>query len=327
LVVKSLADKVELKGPSKNILITTINGTKSMRQQSVSFRIASDDGLCKFDMTEVRTVETLNLTNRPTNMDEMRKKWPHLADIPVQTCKLEEVGLLIGMDHPAPAEIFETRKDPYDQKAPRAISTPLGWVIIGPSGNRSSTFSCNRTTVMTVEENKLDSVVKDFFDADTFGVKAGVQAPISADEKRALKILEENTLFNGQRYETSMLFKTENLNLPNNYKLAESRFYKLEKRLMADLPLREKYIKAMTEYIIRNHAHKLTSEEIAAGEPGRGRITEAVRVGPEPRDPLPLPDRIRPGGGLSAGGGLARPQRPRLRPAPHRGGGGGGGDF
>ena len=33
-------------------------------------------------------------------------KWPHLADIPVQTCKLEEVGLLIGMDHPASAEIF-----------------------------------------------------------------------------------------------------------------------------------------------------------------------------------------------------------------------------
>ena len=266
LVVKSLAEKVELKGPSKNILITTINGTKSMRQQSVSFRIASDDGLCKFEMEEVRTVDTLNLTNRPTNMDEMRKNWPHLADIPVQTCKLEEVGLLIGMDHPAPAEIYETRKDPYDQKAPRALSTPLGWVIVGPAGGRSSTFSCNRTTV---GDAKLDGVVKDFFDADTFGVKAGVRAPISADEKRALKILEENTRFNGQRYETSMLFKTENLNLPNNYKLAESRFYKLEKRLMADPPLSEKYIKAMTEYIIRNHAHKLTSEEIAAGEPGR----------------------------------------------------------
>lgn len=38
---------------------------------------------------------------------------------------------------------------------------------------------------------------------------------------------------------------------------------------MADLPLREKYTKAMTKYFIRNHAHKLPAEEIAAAEPDR----------------------------------------------------------
>ncbi len=79
-------------------------------------------------------METFELNKRSIDLASLRKQWPHLVHVPLYPTTQEDVAILIGHGHPAAIDIFETRKDPFDQRAPRAYLTAFGWCIGGPSG-------------------------------------------------------------------------------------------------------------------------------------------------------------------------------------------------
>ncbi|XP_045028561.1 uncharacterized protein LOC123471391 [Daphnia magna] len=86
--------------------------------------------------------------------------------------------------------------------------------------------------------------------------------PISEEEVRANKILNETTKFLGDRYESGLLWKHEEPNLPDNSQSTLARFLKLERRLIADENLGKRYSAAINEYISLGHARKLSAEEV-----------------------------------------------------------------
>ena len=63
-----------------------------------------------------------------------------------------------------------------------------------------------------------------FIEADTFGTKPNVIKPISKEEKRAWEILNTTTRHDGVRYESGLLWKVDDPNLPNNFFAAQRRF-------------------------------------------------------------------------------------------------------
>ena len=165
----------------------------------MQFKIESLDGLYTFQIVGARGVPSFDLTRRPVNLTKLCEMWPHLSDVRIPATTVEDVALLIGQDHPAALEIFESRSDPAHQRAPRALSTTFGWCVVGPLfGSDESGPNCNH---LKTRDDGLANLVEDFIQNDTFGTKLDVTKPMRAEERRAWKILRETTRHNGERYE------------------------------------------------------------------------------------------------------------------------------
>jgi hypothetical protein len=166
-------------------------------------------------------------------------------------------------------EIFETRADRQQKRSPRAIRTAFGWCIVGPVNVNSPEGQLQCHALSVHSDKTLARLVDRYFLFDTYEARPDITPPIGRDEARALRILQETTRFVGDRYEAGLLWKYDIPNLPDNSEAVLKRFLKLEKRLLNDPPLGEKYSTAINEYINLGHARKLTTEEALAGLPGR----------------------------------------------------------
>jgi len=236
----------------------------------VDFEVQSVDESSSFQVRRAHTVAAMHLKKRPVTWNGVLRRWPHLRRIEFPTHKANDVTVIIGYDHPDLLDVFETRRDPLRSGSPRAILTSFGWCVVGPvtGENNIDKINCNRITVSD-PETTFNKLVEDFFLNDTFGTKPDVKLPIGAEEKRALNILENTTRLNNGRYEVGLLWRADDINLPDNRSTAMRRLLSLEKRLIRDSQLRKRYIVALEEYIQQHHARKLTAEEMSSGIPGR----------------------------------------------------------
>ena len=73
---------------------------------------------------------------------------------------------------------------------------------------------------------------------ESFGCAFEGKTVYSADDKRALRILEATIRNVGNRYETRLLWRYEQPRLPFNRVLAEGRFAHLERKFICDTKLR-----------------------------------------------------------------------------------------
>lgn len=104
-----------------------------------------------------------------------------------------------------------------------------------------------------------------FWKIEDYGAAKASDKPLSIVDKRALKILEDTTTFIDGHYEVGLLWKNDELQLPNNRTLAERRAEMLRRGLteVGNEEIAAKYRAVMTEYISKKHARKLTPEEAA----------------------------------------------------------------
>jgi hypothetical protein len=145
--------------------------------------------------------------------------------------------------------------------------TAFGWCIGGPTGsNDQSEYSSFHTSLA---EDKCDLLLEQFIDFDSFGTKPNVAKPVSKEEERAWSILKTTTKHNGVRYESGLLWKTDNPNLPKNFFAAQRRFFNLERKFANNEGLAVVYKNVIDTYIDYGHARKLTKKEIDDGPPGR----------------------------------------------------------
>ena len=75
----------------------------------------------------------------------------------------------------------------------------------------------------------------------------------SAADKRALSILNSETVHNGEIYVVPLLWIDSNVSLPNNYYSSVAQFKTLEGRLSKDPELRERYAETIREDIRKGY--------------------------------------------------------------------------
>lgn len=81
------------------------------------------------------------------------------------------------------------------------------------------------------------------------------EKPTTDPEQQALRILEKHTVHTREgRYETGLLWKTENVSLPDNYENSLKRLHSIEKKLDRDPQLKEKYTEQMEALIAKGYA-------------------------------------------------------------------------
>ena len=83
---------------------------------------------------------------------------------------------------------------------------------------------------------------------------------MSAEDRRALSILESSTVKEEGHYKTALLWKGEP-SLPNNGAMVLLRLHSTERKLKKNPELARKYRDVINSYISKGHAKKLTPEE------------------------------------------------------------------
>lgn len=106
----------------------------------------------------------------------------------------------------------------------------------------------------------MDEELKRHFAIESLTIEP--KRPNSDPEQRALKILEENTIVREDgRYETALLWKNENIELPDNYNNAYNRLLTTEKKIDKNPDLKMKYEEQMQALIEKGYAEKIDVAE------------------------------------------------------------------
>ncbi|XP_045032618.1 uncharacterized protein LOC123474468 [Daphnia magna] len=271
MITNALANEFGLQGEKGISRIVTYHGRDTTANTTkVSFTISSLDKSSSFEIPNCYSVPVLRIRNENVDLKKLVKDWPHLAGLKVPTQNSVDVNVLIGSCDMAPQEVLEIKRDPLNERAPRGLRTAFGWCIAGPiSPAAVAQLQCNSLSLAPPPDQDLVNAIDRFLLTETYEDRVGVKVPISDEELRANKILNETTKFVGDRYKSGLLSKHEEPNMPDNSQSTLARFLKLERRLIADENLGKRYSAAINEYISLGHARKLSAEEVNYRPAGR----------------------------------------------------------
>ncbi|XP_067637293.1 uncharacterized protein [Eurosta solidaginis] len=262
LMNENLANRLGLEGKTEKLTLQWFgSNTATETSKRVDVRISgvrNNDRI--FNLKNVSTVPNLQLPMQTLNIEKLWSKYRHMKKLPI--CGYEDVvpELLIGIDNVHLGVARSVVRDGW--KGPAVVRTKLGWVVYGsaagnPTANGSRLFL---TQVENNECNELNQMVKEFIASDQLGVRCAEH--VESDEvKRAKYLLETTTVRKGDRFETGLLWKSEDSKLPSNRMMAEKRFLLLEKKFERDEHLKEEYARVMTEYMEKGYSRKLRKEE------------------------------------------------------------------
>lgn len=199
-----------------------------------------------------------------------------------------DIGILIGYDCPQaikPREVILGKgDDPY------AVTTLLGWCIIGPvtphqnaqgdGAEEAAIATCNRimsheigrdvptnlnliSKIQTKEEINLYAV-KTMFEAD-FSEKHSIAQAFSQEDRKFLAIVKDGIHHceNGH-YEMPLPLKERTPNLPNNHVVALWQLNQLQRRFESNKKYKEDCIAFMENMIQYGYAEKVPSKKMFA---------------------------------------------------------------
>lgn len=119
--------------------------------------------------------------------------------------------ILIGLDH---CRLGMSRTTMTSlEGGPIAAQTSLGWVIYGPQTSLSANVEADRW-------DYLDNVIRKHLTTENFGVKKPSQFLESDDDTMARRTMEATTSRVGERFQTGLLWKNNEVVLPNSYQMA-----------------------------------------------------------------------------------------------------------
>ena len=152
LLCSDIATKLQLKGEDGKLNINSaLSHRKNVNSKIVTFNVKLDEPAKSFDI-KAWVVESLNLPKVQYDVNEMKSKFSHLADITFPEFKEDEVMLLIGTNYMDLRLHRDYIKDKIGEQT--AIKTVFGWVLVGSDINVNCNFEnlkhtnvyCNFTT-------------------------------------------------------------------------------------------------------------------------------------------------------------------------------------
>ncbi len=241
LIQASVADKVGLTGPTEQMILNGVQQRSCIASRIVDFGVSSvANPTNPFTVSQARTVERLNLPKISIDMSKEKNRWPHLADLPLPPVKDVDITVLLGADV-------------FDLIVPLEIRT-------SPKGTPRTAMKVHITT----PEEDLSHQVQLWWKTESFGWKYAGETSRSVEDKKALEILESTTKHTGERYETALLWKEDDITLPNNRIVAEKQLFSLERRLARNEELASAYRDTIESDLRKGYAKRLSRDEASA---------------------------------------------------------------
>ncbi|XP_064642896.1 uncharacterized protein LOC135497105 [Lineus longissimus] len=261
VIQSSLAEQLNLKGRSVPLTLKTLGPDVTKTSRIVSFQVKSVDDPDAKPLSVV-DARILDIASFETPPQKIQPEWEHLSHLPLRDIDASDVKLLIGANVP---EAHITNEVVIGNKhQPYGTRSQLGWSIIGLT-EKSKVDRVSKKILCTLKkDDQLLESVERFWNTESFGTTCSESEPMSLQDRAAAKQLKEKTsLLENGHYEVPMLWKSDELTLPNNFAVAMRRYNSLERRLHRDPECKRMYMKTMEGYISKGHAVKLTQEDKA----------------------------------------------------------------
>ena len=259
LINSELADDLGLKGKMQNLVVDTMGPSFSISSKCVSFNVRASEDPEARPLYISRAFTRPGVFNCPSFKMSELQHMPHLMGLNLADVERQEVKLLIGANVPRAHLQLETREGQIDE--PIAIQTQLGWCVMGVQHSEFTKHS-SHVNLLSASQDELSLQVEQFWQTESFGVRATVNKPRSVEDERALQVLQKDTRFVSGHYEVPMLWKGSDVRMPDNRYMAEKRFQSLTKRFSRDSEFQSQYCEVMNRYISKGYACKLTPEEL-----------------------------------------------------------------
>ena len=218
----------------------------------------------KHNLTNVRTVSCLDLPEQSLDISSIKSR-KHLRDLPIISYQKVKARILIGLDNAkigAPLEIRDASGD--DLIAARC---KLGWGVygrkedsVGEQHRILHICSCNK-------DDQMDELLRNFFSVEAIGINKPATALISKVDEKAWAIMKSTTKFlkKERRWETGLLWRHQNIDLPDSFGMAMRRLLCLEQKMSRDPVLKEFVVEKIKDYEKQGYIRKLKKSEISTG--------------------------------------------------------------
>ncbi|XP_070139042.1 uncharacterized protein [Drosophila bipectinata] len=262
MIDKELVAELGVQGVRRQLNIQWFGGMAAREPSNVvRLQISEAGNSSRHVLRNVYAVPKLSLPMQSLHRRDVRSVNKY-ARLPMKPYENAVPKLLIGLDHGHLGLPLRTRR--FAREGPYAAATALGWVVFGPVEGRRDTPSPHPCLLATSLDNNVERIVEDYFEIENFGVKAAPAAAAS-DDVRAQKILEDTTVRVGRRYQTGLLWKTDNIVLPRSYDMAYNRLVNIEKKIKRDGQFAQEYSRIINDYVVKGYARRLERQEIAMG--------------------------------------------------------------
>ena len=262
LVTEGLAAQLGLTGPVEQLRIATVDHTATRPSRRVSFGVRSLESEECFDVVNAQTTPTLNISGQAVNWPVEKARWPHLKDLSLREATSEGIEVLLGADMFELIVPREVREGPAG--SPSAVLTRLGWIATGrlPAVYREGAVHVNH--IRAPSDDALHAQVERFWTTESFRTKYSVPPSRSKKDEAALEMLEASIVLRDGHYETGLLWKRPDIELPDNRAAALTRLHHTERKLDRDERLSLRYTDVIEGYIRDGYARKVTLDEAVA---------------------------------------------------------------
>ncbi|XP_055645563.1 uncharacterized protein LOC129782290 [Toxorhynchites rutilus septentrionalis] len=266
----SLMKELNLTGTSHPLCLNWTGGQQREENESMKLRVKIS-GNCDvsevYELPKVHTVRSLALPKQSLSVVQLVAKYPYLKGLPLESYSNVSPRLLIGMDNCRLGRTIRSAEGTDDE--PVASKTRLGWIVYVPCSMTSRPLKAGFSGVHSFHicqcnkevDKELNVALKEYFMVDSLGITGSSKQILSKDEERALKILSDETRLKGNRYETGLLWRYDQVRLPDNKAMALKRNACLEKRLRREPALATEMATKMSEYVTKGYIRRLTPAE------------------------------------------------------------------
>ena len=260
LGTEDVKKELGLRGEQQSLRLQGVEGCgplQSTERLKMELKATCGDG-SRVEVPEVFTVSRINVSvpKIPYKMPE----WSHVQNLELPDCSGKQVELLLGANVLEAVLQLDVRKGKSDQ--PVAIKTVFGWTL---TGTVKGFIPERKRQVMhiskTAPEDELSNMLQQWWTTESFGSKFEGDDAKSPEDIRAVKVMENTTKKLDNRYETGLLWKSDDVRLPCNKAVATNRLRSLERSLLRQPQKAEAYQKVLRGYVEQGFARKLTPAE------------------------------------------------------------------
>ncbi|XP_039451485.2 uncharacterized protein LOC120430439 [Culex pipiens pallens] len=269
LMDSSVADQMKLKGTRKPILVKWTAGMSRMERdsRSVDVSVSAADSRNRFLLRNVHTVQHLQLPEQRVQYSEVAARFKHLRGLPLADYANGTPQILIGLKHLHVYAPLESRIG--NPGEPIAVRTQLGWTIYGPqAGDDVVSGYTGHHAAGNLSDHDLQELLRRHFTLEDSGL-AVAALPESTEDCRARDLLEKTTIRVGDRFQTGLLWRNDNPQLPDSFPMALKRMKALERKLAKNPVLQKNVDEQIAEYQQKGYAHVATPNELNQAEPGK----------------------------------------------------------
>lgn len=260
LVERSIFDSLHLNGVSDPLCLKWTGGTTREETESLrtSLEVSGVFNDTKFILSDVHTVKRLDLPSQTLNMADISTRYPYLKDLPIQSYHNAKPMILIGANNWKLAVPTRIREGNWQQ--PIATKTRLGWTLQGGSTKCSAGHRLNiHTCACQTNNDVLNELVKNYFNMES----PNSSTLLSEADSNAMKTLNATCKKVDGRYETGLLWKNSDVQLPESYNNAYRRLMCLHKKIAKDKLLQQNMQNQINNLLEKGYARKLNSSELA----------------------------------------------------------------